>query len=65
MVFKIKSPQIQLAFELKLPLNVHSRGAGHHTITFIAEQLKKFDNSERPGEKNKKSHYVLNHFKAL
>eukprot|EP00753_Platysulcus_tardus_P022320 PLAT9474.3.p1 GENE.PLAT9474.3~~PLAT9474.3.p1 ORF type:complete len:270 (+),score=77.54 PLAT9474.3:49-858(+) len=29
--------QVDLARRLELPLNVHSRGAGHHTISFLQE----------------------------
>jgi TatD DNase family protein len=31
--------QIETALRLGLPLNVHSRAAGHHTIDFIVERL--------------------------
>jgi TatD DNase family protein len=40
--------EIELAIETGLALNVHSRGAGHHTIDFIVEQLEKVEKSRRP-----------------
>ena len=34
---KVLKKQIETAIQYNLPLNVHSRSAGHHTITFLSE----------------------------
>merc|ERR1712000_81258 len=39
--------QIDAAVKHQLPLNVHSRGVGHHTIDFIVEALKEIEDEEK------------------
>lgn len=40
--------QVALAVKHSLPLNVHSRSAGHHTIEFIVEALSAVEREQRP-----------------
>jgi TatD DNase family protein len=40
--------QIAIAIQYQLPLNVHSRSAGHHAIDFICQRLANVERARRP-----------------